>query len=151
MILKQHWEMVQESKVYRLVFTIAFSLVTFYNSVSVHIKLLFAHHNTAAFFFLFFLSHSARPCIGCTLYWPPQPALASCPLTWSQGGAQYIHHGVVVDMGNVNHHPETIHLPHHPLHQGDIVKFKTNNIMSSMKAIHLMSHSQIRKEGLGMD
>ena len=35
--------------------------------------------------------------------------------TWSQGGVQYIHHGVVVDMGNVHHHPKTVHLPHYPL------------------------------------
>jgi len=35
--------------------------------------------------------------------------------TWSQRGVQYIHHGIVVDMGNVHHHPKTVHFPHNPL------------------------------------
>ena len=75
------------------------------------------------------------------------PSVATPLLTWSQGGVQYVHHGVVVDMGDVYHHPETIHLPHHPLHQGDIPKFNNNSSMSSMKAIHLCLIPRLEKRG----
>ena len=52
-----------------------------------------------------------------------------CALTWSQSNVQCVHHSIVINVGNVDQHPETIHLPHHPLNEINTNIFKRQYIL----------------------